>query len=110
MTIALQCQYIYCSKKWYLATADLCSILIKYAGRQKAVTHNTRDTEPAPAPDDYGGFELSPNPAYGTVEFVSVQSGSSRDGETQPAMNDDGTVPAPTERQPPGYENLEMLY
>ena len=110
MTIALQCQYTVVRINGMQQQLISCPIFIKYAGGQKAVTHNTRDTEPAPAPDDYGGFELSPNPAYGTVEFVSVQSGSSRDGETQPAMNDAGTVPAPTEGQPPGYENLEMLY
>ena len=86
-----------------------CSIFYTYAGRQKAVTHNTQGTEPAPAPDDYGGFELSPNPAYGTVEFVIVQSSNSRDGETQPATSDDEIEPTSTERQPPAYENLEML-
>ena len=67
----------------------------------------TRVTEPTP--DHYGGFVLSPNPAYGTVEFAVVKSHKSQDEAVQPT-NNDGNVYGSPGGEPPAYGNLKVLY
>ena len=64
-----------------------------------------------PTPADYGGFELSPNPAYGTVEFEFVKGNMSHAGEVQPTNdNEGGNVYVSTDGEPPAYGNLKLRY
>ena len=61
---------------------------IQCAVCHKKVKDKTQDTEPPP--EDYSGFELTPNPAYG--EILYVKSDKSQ-GEVQLTKeNDDGNV------------------
>ena len=54
----------------------------------KKAKDKTQDTEPLP--EEYGGLELTPNPAYGEISYV--KSDKSR-GEVQLTKeNDDGNV------------------
>lgn len=85
----------------------MVKIFIQCAVCGKATKDMTRVTEPTP--EDYGGFVLSPNPAYGTVEFAVVKSDRSQDEEVQPT-NDDGNVYVSPGGEPPAYENLKVLY
>ena len=75
---------------------------------RKEAKDKTQDTEPPP--EDYGGFELTPNPAYGEVSYV--KSDKSQNGGAHPVNDDDGVgnVYVSTDREPPAYENFEMLY
>ena len=87
----------------------MVQIFIQHAVCRRATQDVTQSTESTLA--DYGGFELSPNPAYGTVAFAIVKSDKSQDEESQPAKDDDdGNVQVSKERQPPAYENLKVLY
>lgn len=64
-----------------------------------------------PTQADYGGFELSLNPAYCTVEFEIVKGNKSQAGEVQPTNdNEGGNVYVSTDGEPPAYENLKLLY
>ena len=73
----------------------------------KEAKDKTQDTEPPP--EDYGGFELTPNPAYAEVSYV--KSDKSQNGGAHSVDDDDGgNVYVPTHMEPPAYENFEMLY
>ena len=75
---------------------------------RKEAKNKTQDTEPPP--EDYGGLELTPNPAYGEISYV--KNDKSQNGGAHPVNDDDGdgNVYVSTDREPPAYENLEMLY
>ena len=74
---------------------------------RKEAKDKTQDTEPPP--EDYSGIELTPNPAYGEVSYV--KSDTSQNGGAHSVNDDDGgNVYVSTDREPPAYENLEMLY
>ena len=73
---------------------------------RKEAKDKTQDTEPPP--EDYGGLELTPNPAYGEVSYV--KSDRSQNGGAHPVNDDGGNVYVSTDREPPAYENIEMFY
>ena len=86
----------------------MAQIFIQCTVCRKEAKDKSQDTEPPP--EDYGGFELTPNPAYGEVSYV--KSDKSQNGGVHPVNDDDGVgnVYVSTDREPPAYENLEMLY
>ena len=85
----------------------MAQIFIQCAVCHKKAKDKTQDTEPPP--EEYGGFELTPNPAYGEVSYV--KSDKSQNGGAHPVHDDEGgNVYVSTDREPPAYENIEMLY
>lgn len=63
-------------------------------------------------PEDYGGFQLSPNPAYNVTKFATD---ALHGGEVQPARgNDDVDVVKGNvylvKKEEPLYGKIEMLY
>ena len=55
---------------------------------RKEAKDKTQDTEPPP--EEYGGFELSPNPAYGEILYVKSDTSLGKVQLTK--ENDDGNV------------------
>ena len=86
----------------------MAQIFIQCTVCRKEAKGKTQDTEPPP--EDDSGFELTPNPAYGEVSYV--KSDKSQNGGAHPVDDDDdgGNAYVSTDREPPAYENLEMLY
>ena len=83
------------------------TIFIQYAVCQNQAKKNTQNTEPTP--EDDGGFELAPNPAYGKMSYV--KGDESQNGGVHPVRNDDGgNVYVSTDGEPTAYENLNVLH
>ena len=84
----------------------------QHAVCRKAAIASGKTQEAEPTPEDYGGFEMSSNPAYGGVEFTKSKS---QPESSQPAGDDDeddvakGNVYVSTEEEPT-YENFHVLY
>ena len=66
----------------------MAQIFIQCTVCHKEAKDKTQDTEPPP--EDYGGLELTPNPAYAEVSYV--KSDKSRGEVNLTKENDDGNV------------------
>lgn len=99
----------------------MVQIFVQYAVWRKTTEDVSQDTDPTLA--NYGGLEVFPNPAYNGITFPTKNS---KEGEAQPARNDDddevkgnmyveplyGTVHYVDEstNEKPAYENFKVLY